>query len=196
MPLYAKKINYLKEKCLNKKYICSGEIYKLLETKTLKKLICNNLVSEEKFLDIFDKYIGYVRDNYHISHYELVPILEETLKNKYSICIFKTLNIHDNVEKFTILFKKMFLKNIFDNTLKYNKYNNGNNKYLKRANAYLSKFSFDKYDDLKKIELFFLKVINNKKYNLYDCFKIVKTTNYKIIDFYMNQMNWLYEEYY
>lgn len=197
MPLHNKTIEKLKKKCLNKKYICSGEIYKLLETDTLERLIYFNLKDVDNFLDIIDKYVGYVRDNYRINHYELVKILEETLKNEYSKCIFEKLSIHDNIDYFMTCFKKMFLKNIFDNTLNYSN-TDGSREYrfLARANKYLIKFNFDKHDDINKLEIFFIKVINNGKTDLYNCFKLFEKIDYIKIPFYISQLNWLYEEYY
>lgn len=197
------KKNKLKKMCLNSKYCCLGEIYKLLDSKTidrLLKIIPRQRIykdSDENFLLILDKYIGYVRDTYHINHYELPNVLEETLKNKYNRVFISSIDIHSNIEYFKFEFKKVFLDNIFNNTLMYAKADiNHKYKELQKAYNYLKNKNFDNINDINKIESFFIRTINKGKNDLYCCFKINNKVDENKIFFYTNQLNCLYEKYY
>lgn len=198
----------MKKLCLTNFYCCSGEIYKLLDTKILVKLISQistnkiifnykyyfmkkHLLSEEKLLLILDKYIGYVRDTYHIKHYELVKILEETLKNKYNRCLLNNLDIHTNVDYFKNEFKKMFLDNIIQNTINCAKDDiNKEYKYLDKAFCYLNNIHLESSKDLEKIEKYFISLINRYDETLYYLFKINLENN----QIFMKQLNLFYED--
>ena len=204
------KKNSLKRLCLNEIYCCSGEIYKILNSDCLNELISQisnknislltdaiygrkYMTGDECFLSILDKYIGYVRDTYFIRHYELVYILEETLKSKYNVCLLESLDIHCNVDFFCIRFKQMFLDMIVSNTISCAKLDIDHKySFLNKAYTFLCDKDLNKKSDLEKIEQFMIKVINNRKDNLINCFKYLGDKN----EFYMKQLNWLYEDYY
>lgn len=207
------KIRKLQKICLNENYICSGEIYKLLNKEFMKELIKKinkdsvdfvtlvnnkkrNLTYQENFLLILDKYIGYVRDNYNIKHYELIFVLEETLKNKYNRCLFFNINIYSDYKYFIAEFRKMFLYNIFNNTKLFYKISNGKLVGIKRAYKYLKNKSLDNLTDLNYIENFFIEIINNRRDNIFYCFKDSTSIKKDNFNFYINALEWLYEDYY
>lgn len=195
-------------------YGCSGEIYKLLSLEVLhnlaKKIEKGTLelksdllygrtiiTYEENFISILDKYIGYVRDNYNINHNELVIILEQTLKNVYSRCFFIKSDYHEMPELFIKSFKQVFLANLVYNTTFYTKKDIGKNYHaLQRANMFLETKKLNEHKDLEEIEKFFKKVINNRKSNLYNLFVPHGEIDKKQLDFYIHQVDWIYDDYY
>ena len=75
------------------------------------------ITTEERFLENLNKYIGYVRDHYFINHIELFCLIETSLTNKYTKCLFELKDYHvdENYEYYHDMFRKMFMFNFYDN---------------------------------------------------------------------------------
>lgn len=207
-------IKRMKKLSLGWEYGCSGELYKLLSLKTLHNLVekietgklqlesdffynKNSITLEENFLHILNNYVGYVRDNYMINHNELIPILEQTLKNSYNKYLFLKFEYHKNHQMFNRAFKQMFLANIIYNTHYYakcdkNKIYSG----IQKSEEYLKNKRINNKKHIEELEKFYIKVINNHDHDLCNIFLIYTTTKKYNLDFYMAQLNWLYEKYY
>lgn len=207
-----KQIKRMKKHALLPHFGCSGEIYKLLSSEVLHNLIKKidvgniKLLSsivykkgyisyEENFILLLDKYIGYVRDNYLISHNELIFILEETLKNKYSKCLLTKKSFYDNYNYYVYNFKLMFLYNFVSNIKYYSKLN-VEYKSLKKASEYINIKKISNEDYLNEIENFIKQIVNNRNNNIYNCFIYNKVVDKKHNDFYMYQIDWVLEDYY
>ena len=127
-------IKRMKELSLNSVYSCCGEIYRLFSYENLPKLIkkikmgevkLNStllygrdiITTEERFLENLNKYIGYVRDHYFINHIEQFCLIETSLTNKYTKCLFELKDYHvdENYEYYHDMFRKMFMFNFYDN---------------------------------------------------------------------------------
>ena len=207
-----KQIKRMKKHALLLHFGCSGEIYKLLSSEVLHNLIkkidvgniklLSNIVykkgyvtCEEHFIIVLDKYIGYVRDNYLISHNELVLILEETLKNKYNKCLFSKKCFYDNCDYYIYHFKLMFLYNFLSN-IKY--FSNINVEYnsLKKASEYINIKNISDKNYLNEIEGFIKQIVNNRNNNIYNCFIYNKAINKKYNNFYMYQIDWVLDDFY
>lgn len=209
-----KQTKRMKEHSLLWMYGSSGEIYKLLCLKTthdLVKRIENGTIKlkskllydrdiitlEENFICILDKYIGYVRNNYLINYNEIILILEETLKNQYNDCLFYKKDYHESYDYLYPEFKKMFLENLYVNTLFYGLLDKTKQfKSLQKAHDLLKNKDLRDEEDLKEIEDFFIKVINNRKDNLHYAFIPYKDVINDDVVFYMEQLNWIYQDYY
>ena len=195
-------------------YSCSGEVYKLLSLEVLHRLIKkikkgtiklnskllyekNEITLEENLISILDKYIGYVRDTYTINHNELLIILEQTLKNNYNKELFVVADFHECPEIFLNGFKKMFLANLVYNTRYYVKQDTNNIYHsLQKANLFLESKSLSNSKDIKEIEKFYIKVISNRKSNLYNIFLPHSEIDKKQLPFYFHQVDWIYDDYY
>lgn len=208
------KIKRMKKHSLLWFYGCSGEVYKLLSLEILHKLVKkikrgkikldskllygkNKITLEENFISILDKYIGYVRDTYTINHNELIIILEQTLKNNYNTDLFVSTDFHKNPELFLNNFKRLFLANLVYNTHFYaisdiNKVYNS----LQRANKFLEQKNINDSKDIIDLEKFYIDIINNRKNNLYNIFIPYKEIDEKQLSFYLQQVDWIYEDYY
>ena len=181
-------INELQKLCINEVYSCNGELIRILKSGYIKPLVSkiqkehiklsNDIVfnkavvsSDELFLYNLDRYICYVRDNYLINHAELQAILPMTLDNKYSDILLSQLDFHkdSNYEYYYDGFKKMFLYNFYENINYY--YNNTSGFLtLKRFKTQIESYDFNNKNDISTIEKLFIKVINNRKNNLYVAF--------------------------
>lgn len=188
-------------------YSCSGEVYKLLSLEVLHRLIKkikkgtiklnskllyekNEITLEENLISILDKYIGYVRDTYTINHNELLIILEQTLKNNYNKELFVVADFHECSEIFLNGFKKMFLANLVYNTRYYAKQDTNNIYHsLQKANLFLESKSLSNSKDIKEIEKFYIKVISNRKSNLYNIFLPHSEIDKKQLPFYFHQVD-------
>lgn len=202
-------------------YSCSGEVYKLLSLEVLHRLIKkikkgtiklnskllyekneitleeNEITLEENLISILDKYIGYVRDTYTINHNELLIILEQTLKNNYNKELFVVADFHECPKIFLNGFKKMFLANLVYNTRYYAKQDTNNIYHsLQKANLFLESKSLSNSKDIKEIEKFYIKVISNRKSNLYNIFLPHSEIDKKQLPFYFHQVDWIYDDYY
>ena len=123
-------IKRMKELSLNSVYSCCGEIYRLFSYENLPKLIkkikmgevkLNStllygrdiITTEERFLENLNKYIGYVRDHYFVNHIEQFCLIETSLTNKYTKCLFELKDYHvdENYEYYHDMFRKMFMFN-------------------------------------------------------------------------------------
>ncbi len=154
------------------------------------------LTFEENFVALLDKYVGYVRNTYTIKHNELVIILEETLKNMYNRSLYIKSDYHDSVDIFLQEFKRMFLANLVYNTRYYAK-KDIEKRYnaIQKVNVFLEGKQLNDEKDLDKIEKFYIGIINNRKDNLYNAFIPHKEIDRNKTDFYMQQLNWIYEDY-
>lgn len=210
-----KQTKRLKDICLSSTaYSCKGEIYQLLNYKTLHDLVDNikegelklhsklmygkdKINSEEKFLENLDHYISYVKDHYFIQHIELGLIIELTLKNKYNAILFDMDDYYsdNNYVKYICEFKKMFLFNFYDNMCFYAMLVD-NDSYIKTLKERLYKYDFDDEDDIDEIEKVLIPIINNRKDNLYNSF--IPHNEYEEIhyDFYAHQIEWVISDYY
>ena len=207
-------IKRMKKHSLLWSYGCSGEVYKLLSLNTLHELAKrikkgsiklnsdllydkDEITYEENFISILDKYVGYIRETYTINHNELVIIVEETLKNIYNRCLFIQYDFHSSYEIFLKAFKRMFLANLVYNTRYYAK-KDVNKEYLgiQKTNIFLDGKKLNDDEDLKKIEEFYINVINNRKSNLYNAFIPHSEIDKRQINFYIHQLDWVYDDYY
>lgn len=209
-----KQTKRMKEHSLLWMYGSSGEIYKLLSLKIGHNLIKNIkqgeiklkstllydrdiITLEENFISILDKYIGYVRNNYLINYNEIILILEQTLKNQYNSCLYYEKDYHESYDYLYPEFKKMFLENLYVNTLFYGLLDkNKNYNFLQKAHNFLNNKDLRDEKDLKDIEEYFIKVINHRKDNLYYSFIPYQEVINKDVIFYMEQVNWLYKDFY
>lgn len=207
-------IKRLKKYALFYRYSCSGEVYKLLSLRIghqlAKKIpkgkikLKSNLLYgkcyislEENFISILEKYVEYVRNNYFIFANELVIILEQTLKNMYSNCLYCDYDVHDYPDLFLNRYSKLFLANLVYNTRYYARKDTFKECIgIQKANAFLKNKQLNDQKDLKEIERFFIDVINNYRHNLCNAFVPHSEINEKQIYFYMQQLNWIYEDYY
>ena len=212
-----KQTKRMREHSLLWMYGCSGELYKLLGLKTTHELVKkikkgkiklksklvydrDVITLEENFISILDKYIGYVRDTYLINHNELIIILEETLKTQYSACLFYEQDYHECYDYLYPEYKKMFLENLYVNTIFYGLLDKDNNfKYLQKAHNLIKDKDLRAENDLKDIENFFIEVINNRKDNLYYIFipyqELILNKNRDIL-FYVNYLDGVCKDYY
>lgn len=208
------RIKRMKKYSLSSIYGCSGEVYKLLCLETLQNLIKDiekgkislsssllygkkEITLEENFVSILDSYVGYVRDTYSIRHNGLVLILEETLKNLYNKCLFEKEDFHRQNEKFIKSFKCMFFANLVNNTRYYAERDTDKEYFgVQKANEFLKDKELTNDDDIFTMEKFYIDSINCSHHNLYNIFIPYKDIDEKQIDFYMNQLNWFYEDYF
>ena len=204
----------LKEICLSSSYSCTGEIRRLLSMEVLHNLVkkipkgnvklCGNILfgrdkisGEEKFIENLDDYIGYVKDHYHIQHNELTCVLEETLKSKYSKILFNMKDIHkkDNYIQFHDSFRKMFLFNLYDNIRFYSKFSDSRS-FTNILLDEIKEYNFYKPEDAIKLEKLFIKIINNRKDNLFNSFVHHSEVREDQYNFFANQIEWLIGDYY
>ena len=68
--------------------------------------------------------------------------------------------------------------------------------FKKQTNDYLDGKKLNDDKDLKKIEEFFISVINNRKDNLYNAFIPHAELDYERKKHCIMQLNWIYEDYY
>lgn len=175
------KIWKLKKLCYCPAYFVGSEIYRLLDYEVLQNLVKKippgdvNLAStllfgktkisaEEQFLYILNKYIIFVKNQCFINSNEVLAIVEETLKSKYSEILFSKIDFHINgiPETFHLEFKKMFLDSIFENFKKY-----FCEEYPNHSLSYLKDLSLDNDDDVNTIFSVFRSIINLKRTSLY-----------------------------
>lgn len=208
------KVERMKELCLNKAYSCGGEIYKFLNGDYLPSMLdkitdgtiklTSNLAygkdvitHEEKFLGNLDKYIGYVRDHYHIDHIEQDMLIELSLTNKYSEILYCLDDFHknQNYTKFFDGYRKMFLYYFYDNIVYYSNYVDNNSPINKLLNK-IKSYSFDNDEDIIEIEKVLIPIINNRKDNIYQsCIPHNEIEELKY-NFYINQIEWIISDYY
>ena len=203
----------MKSLCLNKSYMCNGELYKLLNGDYLPKLL-NNIESgnvkissdlvygksiitkEEKFLENLDKYISYVRDKYFIEHIEQYLLIEMSLNNKYNDILYSLEDYHkeENYYKFIDKYRKMFLFNFYDNIKFYSKYVDNISPihtFLKQIKNY----DFDNEKDIIELENIFIKIIRYRNNNLYNAFVPYNEVKKRDYDFYIFQIEWILQDY-
>ena len=209
-----KQIKRMKKHSLSHIYHCNGEIYHLLSLKTCHKLVKkikkgkvklhskilygrSYITLEENFVSLLNKYIEYVRNNYLIITDELVIILEQTLKNIQHSFLYSNNDFHDYPEMFLTEFKKTFLSNLIFNTKYYAKKDTLKNyPFLQKVDLFLKNKQINSEKDLNEIEEFFINIINNRKSNLCYAFIPYNEVKEKQLDFYMCQLNWIYEDYF
>lgn len=203
----------MKSLCLNKSYMCNGELYKLLNGDYLPKLL-NNIGSgnikissdlvysksiitkEEKFLENLDKYISYVRDKYFIEHIEQYLLIEMSLNNKYNDILYSLEDYHkeENYYKFIDKYRKMFLFNFYDNIKFYSKYVDNISPihtFLKQIKNY----DFDNEKDIIELENIFIKIIRYRNNNLYNAFVHYNEVKRRDYYFYIFQIEWVLQDY-
>ena len=207
-----KQIKRMKEHALSFHFCCSGEIYKLLSLEVLHNLVKKiekgniKLLSdivykkgyvtyEEHFILLLDKYIGYVRDNYLISHSELILVLEETLKNKYSKCLLNKKCFYDNYNYYAYNFKLLFLYNFLTN-IKYFSKQNPDYESLQKASKCINMKKLKERSYLDKIEKLIKQIINNRKNNICNCFIYNKKLDKINSEFYTFQIDWVLKDFY
>lgn len=177
-------INKLKRLCYCPAYFAGCEIYRLLNYSTLPELAYSikkgsiildskllfgrrKTSAEEQFLYLVNKYIVFIRNNFFIHATEMVLILEETLKSKYSKVLYSHLDFNkgDNYKMFHSEFKKMFLSTLLEN---YKKYYNGplDDPMLSK----LKTLSVENNIELEEVFTIFKQIINFRCSNLYYCF--------------------------
>ena len=197
----------MKKLALNPEYSCSGEIYKLLSYNIMHKLVKKikkgnivlsndltygrNIIStEEKFLEVLNMYIGYVKDNYFIEHMEQLYLIELSLYNKYSDVLFSTLEYSKdkNYEYYEDQFRKMFIYNLYENILFLEEFASENS-YIKQFINKFNNINFDSFEDSIKLEKFIKKIIKKKNYCIFNSFISYKEYNDKTFDFYYSQVN-------
>jgi len=206
------RIKRLKKICLSSVYTCSGDIYKLLDSKNLQNLVKNIdngniqlpselvygrkiITKEEKFIENLDKYICFVKDFCHIDIMEQNLIIETTLNNKYSKILYSLEDYYQEkgFNKYLTEFMKMLWFNLYDNIVFFFKYADKDSAIKTFLNN-IENLDFDKnISDLDKI---FTQIINNRKNNLYNSFLHHTEYDERHYDFYINQINWLLEDYY
>lgn len=171
----------LKKLCFCPTYFTGCEMYRLLNYETLPKLTSyikkgrvqydskvlfgtKSVSSNQQFLYILNKYIIFVRDNFHIHTNEVTAIIEETLKNPYSDILFSKVDFNkgENSQVYRQEFKRMFLNNLFENYKVFL-----NNKTSNKQLTNIKGMSLDKEEDLENLFAFFSKIISSKASNLY-----------------------------
>lgn len=175
------KILKLKRLCYCPAYFAGSEIHRLLDYDVLKKLVKKikpgnvilastllfgktKISAEEQFLYILNKYVVFVKSHCFINPNEVVLIVEETLKSKYSEVLFSKIDFHINgtPEKFHLEFKRMFLDSLFENYKLY-----FCKEYPNHPLSYLKELSLDNEEDVNILFSVFRSIINLKRTNLY-----------------------------
>lgn len=204
----------MKELALSDAYSCSGEMHKLLRYEVMHNLVKkikkgevklksdlvygkNTITTEEKFLENLDHYIGYVRDNYFIDHYEQICLIELSLGNKYSDILFSLEDIHseEGHELYYSEFRKMFINNFYENIFYFREIADENS-FVKRFINEFEDFNFDNNNNIKQIEDTFIKIISCRRNNIFNSFIPNTEYNEKNLEFYFHQLNWLLGDYY
>lgn len=185
-------INKIKRLCFHTAYFSGSEIYRLLKYDTLKEMIFKikkgniklsstllfgkkEITAEEQFVYILNRYITFVKDNFFIGTNEVIIIIEETIKSKYSKVLYskKEFNKLENHKYYYNSFKRMFLEQVFNNFKKlFNEYNN--EPFFKK----LSSLSLDNDEDLEQIFLTFKEIINFRHKDLYYFFENTNNNTY------------------
>lgn len=112
-------------------------------------------------------------------------------------CLFYKKDYHESYDYLYPEFKKMFLENLYVNTLFYGLLDKTKQfKSLQKVHDLLKNKDLRDEEDLKEIEDFFIKVINNRKDNLHYAFIPYKEVINDDVVFYMEQLNWIYQDYY
>lgn len=174
-------IKKIKKICFYPTYFASCEIYRLLNYETLQnmlfsikngkvelssKLLFGRKVisAEEQFVYILNKYIVFIRDNFHIRTNEFVAIIEETIKSQYSQILYSHLdfNTGENYKIFHREFKKMFLDRLLQNYKAIFR-QNIDNKLLTK----LAKLSLNNDEELEEIFQIFKDIFHGRKSDLY-----------------------------
>lgn len=206
------KVKRMKELCLNDAYICSGDMYKLLNSDILKKLVNDisagdvklssdivygrdTITKEEKFLDVLDKYIWFVKNNYYIETVEQRLIIELSLKNKYSKILYSLNDYHkgQSYNKFIAEFMKMFWFNFYNNIMHFSKSVNSDSS-ISNLMKKIENFDFEK--DIIEIDRIFKPIICNRNNNLVNSFKPYKEIANRDYNFFLNQVDWVIEDFY
>ena len=209
-----KQIARMKQMALSDAYSCSGEMYKLLsyevmhnlvkkikkrEVKLNSKLVYGKdvITTEEKFLENLDHYIGYVRDNYFIDHYEQICLIELSLGNKYSDVLFSLEDIHseEGYEFYYSEFRKMFINNFYENVFYFGSVAEANS-FIKRFVSEFEEYNFDDNRNIKEIEEIFKKIVSCRNNNLFNSFVPNAEYNNKNLEFYYHQIEWVLSDYY
>ena len=181
-------IKRMKELSLNSVYSCCGEIYRLFSYENLPKLIkkikmeevkLNStllygrdiITTEERFLENLNKYIGYVRDHYFVNHIEQFCLIETSLTNKYTKCLFELKDYHvdENYEYYHDMFRKMFMFNFYDNIFYFSNWVDEDSSIKKFVNKFKD-YNFNDKKDILEIEKEFIKIIANRKDNFINAF--------------------------
>ena len=207
-------IKRMKELTLNSVYSCCGEIYRLFGYDNLPKLVKkikkgevklnskllygrNIITTEERFLENLDKYIGYVRDHYFINHIEQFCMIETSLSNKYTKCLFELKDYHndENYNYYNDMYRKMFIFNFYDNIFYFSNYVDDKSSIKKFVNKFKD-YNFDNKDDILIIEKEFIKIITNRNNNLINSFVHHSEIKPRDYNFYICQIEWILDDSY
>lgn len=171
----------LKRLCYCSAYFAGSEIHRLLDYDVLKNIVKRikpgyvklastllfgktKISAEEQFLYLLNKYVIFVKSQCFINPNEVVSIVEETLKSRYSEILFSKIDFHINgiPEKFYLEFKRMFLDSLFENYKSY-----FCKEYPNHPLSYLKDLSLDNEEDVNILFSLFRSIINLKRTNLY-----------------------------
>ena len=207
-------IKRMKELSLNSVYSCCGEIYRLFSYENLPKLIkkikmgevkLNStllygrdiITSEERFLENLNKYIGYVRDHYFVNHIEQFCLIETSLTNKYTKCLFELKDYHvdENYEYYHDMFRKMFMFNFYDNIFYFSNWVDEESSIKKFVNKFKD-YNFNDKKDILEIEKEFIKIIANRKDNFINAFLHHSKMKERDYNFYICQIEWVLDDTY
>ncbi len=204
----------MKEFALRRCYTNSGEMYKLLDFKVLHDLVVkikkgsiklsSNLVygtdkitREEKFLENLDRYISFVRDNYHIESWEMLIIIELTLNSKYSDILFCDDDFHSekNYKKYQDAFIRIFIDNLYSNAYFLETLVEDDTNIIKFTKKFKD-YNLKDSEELREIDFVIKKIIDRRKNNLFNSFVPYKEYNEKNLKFYAHQVDWVLGEYF
>lgn len=204
----------MKELSLNSVYSCCGEIYRLFSYENLPKLIkkikmgevkLNStllygrdiITTEERFLENLNKYIGYVRDHYFINHIEQFCLIETSLTNKYTKCLFELKDYHvdENYEYYHDMFRKMFMFNFYDNIFYFSNWVDEDSSIKKFVNKFKD-YNFNDKKDILEIEKEFIKIIANRKDNFINAFLHHSKMKERDYNFHICQIEWVLDDTY
>lgn len=199
----------MKELSLKDYYSNNGELYKFLDLERVQELIKQIpdekiqidydvifkrkfITKEEKFLEILDQYITYVKNNYFLNNQEQRLLIEESLKNDYVSILLSLEDPYTKYEDFIKEFKKLFFYNFYSNIKLFSKsVPKGSSLYILYDD--IKDFNYDKHIDI--LETLFREIIKIRKNNLFNSFIYTDEIDNKSYDFYMQQVNWVIDDY-
>lgn len=204
----------MKGYALSYAYVNSGELYRLLDTEVLNKLVVRIknhnielksdiqfgkkvITSEELFLSNLDRYISYVKNHYFVDSIEQYMLIELSLDNKYADVLFDERDFHseENYYFYFDKFRKMFFFNLYENIMFFkNKFANDSNLY--KMSKLLKKYKYSDAEDILTIENILSRTIMLRYSNLVNAFNYYKNINKRDFDFYGYQVEWLVSQYF
>ncbi len=211
----SKQIERLSKICLDKHFETGGDIHNLLNKEILTNLLNDRPISkgkvkltsdivygkdvittEEKFIENLNRYIGFVRDNYHICHIEQLMLIELSLTTPYVDVLYSTLDFHknENYKYYHNNFRRLFFATFYNNIMYYANDENIDRDY-KRFVEEIKDYDYENDEDIIELDRILTKVINIRKDNLYQAF--LPYTEYENNNqFHINQINFVISDYY